>query len=81
MPRRLILPTLAALAVGLTACGGAGAQDGPSAADTLTRRQKDSIISTMPIPGAGAVGTALKASDAAAARARRFDSIAKAEGN
>ena len=41
--------------------------------DTLTRRQRDSIIADMPIPQAGAVGNALGASDAAAERARQLD--------
>jgi hypothetical protein len=41
--------------------------------DTLTRRQKDSITATLPIPGAGAVGKALRASDAAGARAAETD--------
>jgi hypothetical protein len=67
---------LVALALGLTACSSGDAANEVSAADTLTRRQKDSIISTMPIPGARGVGRALEASDAAAARARRFDSLA-----
>ncbi len=41
--------------------------------DTLTRRQKDSITATLPLPGAGVVGRALKASDAAQARADRHE--------
>ncbi|MDT8340305.1 MAG: hypothetical protein RQ751_02225 [Longimicrobiales bacterium] len=43
--------------------------------DTLTRRQRDSITATLPLPGAGAVGGALDAADAAAARAARHDSL------
>jgi hypothetical protein len=63
------------LAVSLVACGpGGGASDGQST-DTLTRREKDSIISTLPVPGAGAVGRALDASDAARARAEQHDTI------
>ena len=64
----------AAAALGVWACS-QGAGDAESAADTLTRRQRDSIISTMPIPGARGVGTALDAQDAAAERAARLDSI------
>ena len=41
--------------------------------DTLTRRQKDSITATLPIPGAGAVGKAMRATDAAKARADQTD--------
>lgn len=43
--------------------------------DTLTRRQKDSITATLPIPGAGGVGRALRAADAAQARADRHDEL------
>ena len=65
-----------ALAVVLAACGPGQAGDASSAAaDTLTRRQKDSILSTMPVPGARSIGTALEAADAAAERARRLDSL------
>ena len=41
--------------------------------DTLTRRQRDSIIADMPLPQSRAVGNALGASDAAAERARQLD--------
>ena len=68
----LTLITTASLAAG--ACGAADG-DSASAADTLTRRQKDSLISTMPIPGAGAVGKALDAQDALNERAADHDSI------
>ncbi len=43
--------------------------------DTLTRRQKDSIISTMPLPGARGVGNAMKAADRMQARADQLDSL------
>ena len=46
-----------------------------SAADTLTRAQKDSIVPTLPIPGASGVGRALNARDAANARTEAHDSI------
>jgi len=55
-------------------CSG-GEGDGDLATDTLTRDQKDSLISTMPIPGAGAVGNAMEARDNANARAADHDSI------
>lgn len=69
-----------AVALSCWACGrGAddaqGAASTASATDTLTRRQKDSLISTMPVPGAGAVGRALDAQDASRARAAALDSI------
>lgn len=74
LPRRIV-PVLVAGVLGLTGCSAGGSGDTATAADTLTRRQKDSIISTFPVPGAGAVGRALDASDAAAERARRLDSL------
>ena len=46
-----------------------------TAVDTLTRRQKDSLISTMPVPGAGAVGRALDAADRLNARTLAHDTI------
>lgn len=71
-----LLALLAALAMGLGAAAcGSSEGDTASAADTLTRRQKDSLISTMPIPGAGAVGRALDARDAANARTEAHDTV------
>ncbi len=43
--------------------------------DTLTRRQKDSITATLPLPGAKGVGAALRATDRARERADRHDSL------
>ena len=59
----------------MTCDGGERARQRQEALDTLTRRQKDSLISTMPIPGAGAVGKALSVTDSVKARAERIDSI------
>jgi hypothetical protein len=66
-------------AVVLASCSGKGeegaATDAAAAsADTLTRRQRDSIIANSKIPGAGAVGRAMGAADAASARTRAEDS-------
>jgi hypothetical protein len=63
-----------AAVMGVWACG-QSAGDAASAADTLTRREKDSIIATMPIPGAGGVGRALDAQDRSRERAAALDSI------
>jgi hypothetical protein len=60
--------------LGMWACG-QSAGDAASSADTLTRRERDSIIATMPIPGARGVGRALDASDRARERADALDSI------
>jgi hypothetical protein len=67
---------LAAAGVSILALSCGGGESGDQATqDTLTRREKDSILSTMPVPGAGAVREALDASDAARARAQRHDTI------
>lgn len=59
----------------LAACGGDVDEDGQSAADTLTRAQKDSIVAGLPIPGAGAVGAAMRSRDQANERTATHDSI------
>jgi hypothetical protein len=45
--------------------------------DTLTERQKDSILAHSQIPGARAVGRAMNAADSASARAARTDTVAR----
>lgn len=64
-----------AFAVIVTACGGDSDDDQRTAADTLTRAQKDSIVADLPIPGAGAVGAAMRARDQANERTATHDSI------
>ncbi|MFH1765945.1 MAG: hypothetical protein ABIF09_17295 [Gemmatimonadota bacterium] len=66
---------IGALVLGGGTCTGGGGGEDQAAQDTLTRRQKDSIIATLPVPGAGAVGKALDAADAARARAEAHDTI------
>lgn len=46
--------------------------------DTLTRRERDSIIGASKLPNAAGVRGALKVSDSAAARRQWEDSISKA---
>lgn len=72
--RHLIL--VLTLCLPLAACPDGGA-DRPiqNDRDTMSRRQRDSVTSTLPVPGAGGVGGALDAQDAARARADRLDSI------
>jgi hypothetical protein len=41
----------------------------------LTQRERDSILSVQPLPGAGTVGRALDASDAQRVRAAGMDSL------
>lgn len=64
-----------ALAVLVTACGGDSDDDQRTAADTLTRAEKDSIVADLPIPGAGAVGAAMRARDQANERTDAHDTI------
>ncbi|MBT8489318.1 MAG: hypothetical protein HKO77_00375 [Gemmatimonadetes bacterium] len=68
--------TLSILAMmALAACGGDVDDEGRTAADTLTRAQKDSIVADLPIPGAGAVGAAMRSRDRANERTAVHDSI------
>ena len=73
--RRLLGAVLCLVCLG--ACSGQSeSQSGTTAAvdrDTLTRRQKDSIIANMPLPQSRVVGKALGSADAAAARAAEID--------
>jgi len=73
---RRVLITLAAMSAVLVggACADSRAEY-DAAVDTLTRRQKDSLISTMPIPGAKGVQRAQDAADKLRARAADHDTI------
>lgn len=73
--RFLTVAILVALAGCARGCGD-GANDA-AARDTLTQRQRDSIIGESALPGAGGVRGALRAADSAAARAKRADSIGR----
>ena len=75
MLRNASLAALAGLTIVLLGCSGGG-DAGDNPADTLTRRQKDSIIATFPIPGARGVGKALDALEKSNARAAQHDSVA-----
>ena len=69
MPRRatiLILALMATLSL-IAACG--GGQDEP--VSTLSKSQRDSVLSGSALPGASAVKGALAVSDSAQARADR----------
>ena len=74
MYKPLSMAALVAMTILSTGCSGSG-DASASAADTLTRRQKNEIIAALPIPQARAVRGALDASDQAAARAQAYDSI------
>jgi hypothetical protein len=64
----------AAVVLGIGACGQSN-NTAEAAADTLTLRQRDSIFSSLPIPGASRIMDATRATDAAAARAAAHDTI------
>lgn len=70
-----ILLTILACAL-LAACsGGQQGERAGAPADTLTQRQRDSIIGASRLPGAKAVERALRASDAARQRTELYDSL------
>jgi hypothetical protein len=62
------------LASSLLACADGGG-DSALQRDSLTRRQRDSVIANSKLPGAGGVKGALNASDAAAVRQQAMDTI------
>lgn len=58
------------------ACGTGEASKQPAInRDTLTQRQKDSILAGSRIPGASGVGKAMRAADTMSARVRVSDTI------
>jgi hypothetical protein len=71
--RSSILPLLI---VSLVACGSERHDKQAVNRDTLTERQKDSILAKSLIPGARAVGRAMTAADSTSAGIRRADSVA-----
>jgi hypothetical protein len=71
------LPILAAVALMGLACGG-GTKTSTTrraASDTLTERQRDTMLSQSSIPGASAVGKAMRVADSTSAQIRSTDSI------
>ena len=61
----------------LTACprnDSGGSSSGPG--DSLTERQRDSMLAQSRIPGARGVGAAMRAADSTTARIRATDSVA-----
>jgi hypothetical protein len=70
-------PTILPLLVlALAACGGDSKDKQAVNRDTLTERQKDSILANSRIPGASGVKRAMTAADSTSAGARRADSVA-----
>jgi hypothetical protein len=58
----------------LAACSG-GKPAKSAAGDSLTERQRDSILAQSRIPGASGVGRAMRAADSTSARIRATDSV------
>ena len=63
--------TAAILALACDSGGGNGA----ASRDTLTQRQRDSILAQSKIPGARGVGAAMRAADSTSARVQAADTI------
>ncbi|HEV8265016.1 MAG TPA: hypothetical protein VGQ06_08690 [Gemmatimonadales bacterium] len=62
----------------LAACGGSdgGGSQQTVNRDTLTQRQRDSILAKSRIPGASGVGRAMSAADSTSARIQRANAVA-----
>ena len=61
----------------LAACRGDKSKGaGSGTTDTLTQRQRDSILATSRIPGARGVGAAMRAADSTSAHIRAGDTVA-----
>lgn len=68
--------TILATTLLLMACG-TGSGGANNAADTLTRRQRDSAIAESGLPGAQGIRGAMRAADTASARRARLDSLSR----
>jgi hypothetical protein len=62
------------LALGLAACGGSSSK-APSVGttDTMTQRERDSVLAQSSIPGARGVGAAMRVADSTSAGIQRRD--------
>jgi hypothetical protein len=65
---------LALLLAPMLACGG-GQTRTTGGRDTLTQRQRDSLLAQSGIPGAAGVGRAMRVADSVSARIRATDSV------
>ncbi|MGB7211353.1 MAG: hypothetical protein WBC97_01890 [Gemmatimonadales bacterium] len=78
MTRILIIALVLAAACG-GASGNASATNGSAAAaakpDSLTRRQKDSILANSRVPGAAGVRSAMKVADSTSAHINALDTV------
>ena len=75
--RVLVIPLLFASTAGLALACSSGDGGSDVTGDTLTRRERDSLIGESRLPGARGVRGATRIADSAAARMRRLDSISR----
>jgi hypothetical protein len=59
----------------LGACSGGKSGESAAEGDSLTQRQRDSILAQSRIPGASGVGSAMRAADSTNARIHATDSV------
>jgi len=78
---KVLVPMLVAI---IAACGGGKDSDKPSAQtvngvnrDTLTERQRDSILAQSRIPGARGVGKAMRVADSTSAGIEQTNAVAR----
>jgi uncharacterized protein YcfL len=62
------------VAVGLVGCS---SDTGGNRRDTMTQRQRDSVLAQTGLPGAAGVGKAMRAADSAKARQAQLDSASR----
>ncbi len=73
---RFRVPLGLVVMVVFTACGaGQSGKSRTAAGDSLTERQRDSILAQSKIPGARAVGKAMRVADSTSAGIRAADSV------
>ena len=61
----------------LAACSGGESGKSAGQTDTLTERQRDSILAQSRIPGATGVGSAMRAADSTSAHIRAADTVSQ----
>ena len=69
-------PQLMIALVLLAACGSGQSRSSSAAGDSLTERQRDSMLAKSKIPGASGVGKAMRVADSTSAGIRAADSVA-----
>ncbi|MBD3180088.1 MAG: hypothetical protein GF417_11145 [Candidatus Latescibacteria bacterium] len=69
-----VLPFMLIPAILMAGCSGSDQKEPES---SLSRKQRDSVLSESKIPGAGAVKKAIEVSDTASARSRKTDEYSR----